>query len=203
MRTDPEAVRKERNKNNRKRGKQLEYDLSILFLGNRRGRIAYSGAGWEKGDCKIPLPNNSGTMYIEAKSRTLKHKYLGPGAKIEYGWFEKLQRETVAMQGRLGILALRFYHQPGIYIFFRLEDVPILESVSGHTLTFSGGTIDGRCSKAGKPFVACTVFRNQILEMMKQSGPLDTAPSVKFETPYGTYVIVEAERFKTFMGYPE
>lgn len=202
-RTDPDAVRKEINRLNRQRGKQLENDVSTLFLGNRRGRIAYSGAGWEKGDCKIPLPNNGGAMYIECKCRDLKHPKLGPGAKIEYKWFPKLEQETIAMNGRLGILALRFFHQPGIYIFFRVVDIPILESVSGNSLSFSGPVIDGRFSKAGKPFVACTIYRNQLLELFRSAGENDTAPNARYETTQNQYVIVEANEFKRFVGYPE
>jgi hypothetical protein len=202
MRTDPAAVRKEINRLNRQRGKQLENDVSTLFLGNRRGRIAYSGAGYEKGDCKISLPNDGGAMYVECKCRDLKHPKLGPGAKVEYKWFDKLQYETVAMQGRLGVLALRFFHQPGIYIFFRMVDIPILESVSGNSLQFSGPIIDGRFSKVGKPFVAYTLFRNFLLEQFKLAGVGDTAPNCQYATSGGTYVIVEANEFKRFVGYP-
>lgn len=202
-RTNPEEVRKEINRLNRQRGKQLENDVSILFLGNRRGRIAYSGAGYEKGDVRIPLPNDGGAMYVEAKCRDLKHPKLGPGAKIEYKWFSKLEQETRAMNGRLGILALRFFHQPGIYIFFRMVDIPILESVSGNVLSFSGPIIDGRFSKAGKPFVACTIYRNQLLQYFKSASPEDTAPNALYETSGGTYVITEANDFKRFVGYPE
>lgn len=202
MRTDPKEAAKKRGRQNKQRGKQLENDVSKIFLGSTKGRVAYSGAGHEKADVKIPLPHDAGIMYVECKNRSLKHPTYGPGAKIDYEWFEKLEKERIAMQGRIGAFALRFHNQGGIYFWFRIEDIPILQSVTDTPLVFNGPIIDGRFNKSGKAVLAYTIYRTNLLNLFTFAPNTDTCPNARYATTVGMYAVVNILDFKDFMGYP-
>lgn len=198
-RTDPDGARKERNRLNRKRGKKMETEISILFLGNTRGKVAASGAGSDKGDVKVPLPNNSGNCYVECKTSALRHEKLGAGIPLRFEWFDIIERNRIAMGHRMGILAIHFHQYSGNYIFFRTQDIPLIESISGNTYHFGGMVIDGRYSKAGKKRITDTFHRGIMLEGFKQST--GSFPNIRYETHSGQYVVVSVEDFKEILGY--
>lgn len=198
-RTDPDAARKERNRLNRKRGKQLETEISKAFLGNTRGKVSASGAGSDKGDVKIPLPHNSGNCYIECKTSALRNPRYGSGIPIRYEWFDIIERNRIAMGHRLGTLAIHFYNYSGNYIFFRYADIPILESISGNQIVCDGKILDYRYTKAGKALVTGTLYKQVLLDGFKESK--GTYPNVRYETFVGPYIIVSVDDFKNMLGY--
>lgn len=202
IRTDPDATRKERNRLNRVRGKRMETMISRLFLGNTRGKVAYSGAGAEKGDNKIPLPNQSGHLYIECKSSAFVNAIYGPGVPLRYDWFDTIERHRRAMGSTFGTLALHFHNHKGYYMLFRVEDIPILESISGNSgYSFNGPHIDNRYTKQGKPRMTDKFYRGKMLEGFKLCA--GTVPNIIYWTFAGPWVAVTVEDFKTLCGYPE
>lgn len=198
-RTNPDEARKERNRLNRKRGRQMESDVSKIFLGNTRGKVAASGAGSDKGDVKIPLPNNSGNLYIECKTSALRHATFGAGVPLRFDWFNIIEHNRLAMGSRLGILIIHFHQYSGNYVFFRVADMSIIESISGNSYHFGGKIIDGRYTKAGKALITNTFFRTTMLEGFKQST--GSFPNIRYETFIGQFVVVSVEDFKEMLGY--
>lgn len=201
-RTNPDEARRRRNALNRQRGKKMEREISKIFLGNTRGRVAFSGAGAEKGDNKIPLPNDSGYLYVECKTSELRHPQLGPGVPLRYEWFATIEKNRTAMGSKLGVLAIHFHQFSGNYIFFREDDIPLLESISGNSgYTFGGPILDYRYNKSGRPQVTDTFYRNRMLDGFRVST--GTVPNVRYDTFIARYVVCTVEDFKTLCGYPE
>lgn len=201
LRTDPKEARRKINANNKKRGKIMETRISKIFLGNTRGKVAASGAGDNKGDVSIPLPNYSGNLYCECKSRASFTKSKGAHIYIPFDWFTVIEHNRKAMGSRLGVLVIHFHNYSGDYVLFRQEDIPVIEAVSGNSYIFDGPVFDGRYTKGGKELKAGNLYREKMLKGFKEST--GTVPNIIFMAPSGGYVAVDLHDFKMLLGYSE
>lgn len=203
MRTDPKGARREINRLNRQRAKQMETRISKLFLGTTKGKTAQSGAGmWQKGDCDVPLPNDSGKLLIECKCSSAINGTFGATLPIQYSWFDKMEREKIAMGSRLAVLCIHYHNFTGDYVLFREIDIPIIEAIAGTTYTFAGPIVDGTHNKSGKKQVTDHIHRVWVLDAFRQTEN-DSAPNMRYQTHGGLYVLVDAREMKRILGYEQ
>lgn len=176
----------------------MESRISKYLGGNR---VFGSGAFWQKGDCIIPLPNNSGEFLIECKLSGSRHKTHGATVRIEFAWFPKLQKEVPAMgvRCRFGVLVIHYQQFSGDYVFLRAEDIPIVESITGKVLSFSGATIDARYRRNGESRLGYNLSRLALLSAFS-SALENEYKHAWFQTHLDRHVIISASDFKDILG---
>lgn len=192
----PKSSRQKINNLNRQRARQMEQRLSRYFGGNR---TPGSGAFWVKADINVPLPNNSGAFLIECKTSAERHPAYGATQRINLSWFEKIQREAIAMRSRFGVLIIHYQQFGGDFVFLRVEDIPIVESITGKTLSFSGATIDARYRRNGERRAGYNLSRISLLTAFS-SAPKEEYRHCFFQTHFDKHIVLSAVDFKDILG---
>lgn len=198
--TDPKEERKKRNNLNRQRAKNMESRISRLFIGNTRGKVAFSGAGWEKGDVKIPLPNQSGSLYIECKL-TAKLWYKIPQITVDHRWLVEVEKNRVAMGSRLGILIFHYHNCQGDYVMMREEDLDTVEQITGKRYTFTAPVSEELYLKNGKRKFIFPVVRTKLLKQF--STYTEPYGHTRFHSELGVYIIISVEDFMEMLGFTD
>lgn len=205
LRGDPKALRKQINKDNRDRGKRMETDVCKMYTGDTRAKVAQSGAGWHKGDLELALPDSAGKVYVECKLSEMKNPTLGPVLNISYRWFDVIEKNRKSMGDRLGVLVIRYHNDltrtgTKYYVFTRVEDIPIYESISGLPYSFSGpDIIDSTQYKNGK-FRSAYLLPKQQIEFGFSQTPAGEIRHTFFKAHAGMYIIVTIEDHKSMLG---
>ncbi len=189
---DSKVLRKEINRRNRMRAKEMERRLAKVFYGHR---TPMSGAGYVKGDCNLPLPNNAGAFMVECKLSSMRT--LGkPFFTIFSDWFPKIEREYKAMRSKFGMLAIHFHNVTGDYFFLHERDIEKVNASVGTAYTFmSNQTIDRYTLLSGKERKTVIISREEIL-------PQDTSqtiPHVWYQDSTGRYAIIDSLDFKRWL----
>lgn len=192
----PKSARQKINNLNRQRAKQMERRLSRFFGGNR---TPMSGGGWVKADINVPLPNDSGAFLIECKLSNADHHAFGATIRIDLSWLEKIARDAVSMRSRFGVLIIHYHQHAGDYIFLREKDIPVLESITGKSLSFSGATIDSRYRKNGEKRAGYNLSRLALLTALS-STPKEEIRHCYFQSHFDKHVIMSAVDFKDILG---
>jgi len=186
-------------KTNKRRGNALEYHVAKYLNGRRMiGSGAFKGY---KGDGEIQFINNPGKLIIECKSSSGVNARNESTVILYQKWFQKLYDDTIAMNGKFGILVIHFFRTQGYYVFMRSEDIkhvlidrfknkysdileqmlelPISVDIS---LNKHGRTILGYGTS--RTFIDCNMTSIQGMKAMQITMPL------------GNYIIMSMQQFR-------
>lgn len=98
------AKRKEINRKNKARSQSMEREVARI-LGGRR--VPMSGAGSMKGDCEIET-EKVGRIYVECKYSAQSHKVSGPSIRLDYRWFDKMEKDALSMKAKFPVLIVQY-----------------------------------------------------------------------------------------------
>lgn len=132
------AAYRANSKSIRARSSQMERNVAKYLLGKR---VPYSGAGAAKGDCEVET-DKIGRIFIECKYSASVHASQGPRIRIDFRWFDKIDRDAQIMKARFGALVFR-YHDVRLsnYVIIStdvLEKYDTIDRISGATIINSG-----------------------------------------------------------------
>lgn len=180
--------RKSINKTNRSRAQSQE-NWAANYLGLKR--VPQSGGGWSKGDVSGELPNDAGKLLLECKMSSAIHPVHGKSVKIDFSWFPKLQKEVEQMGALFGVILLHFHNQSrtDMPVFMRVEDVPLLEQVSGKPFYFSrlGQEFILGFDARGKVLKSADIYHKQLFQGTQYHMVV---------LPTGAYLVMRIEDFR-------
>ena len=111
--------RKQRNRLNRQRAKNMERRVARYLGGDRTPQ---SGAGNSKGDVAVLFTNRPGRYLVECK---LTDQWFNghPAMSLSKAWLLKIQEEARQMNALFGILVFRFHQRQDDYVLVRASDM--------------------------------------------------------------------------------
>lgn len=137
------AALRANSKQIRARSAEMERDVAKFLQGRR---IPMSGAGAYKGDCEVET-EKVGRIYIECKYSASRFRDKGPRIRIDFRWFDKMERDTITMRANFPVLVIK-YHGSGrltSYVIMRtdvLERYATTDCITG-AVTISAGDKSG------------------------------------------------------------
>lgn len=184
---------------NKRRGNALEYHVAKYLNGRRQiGSGAFKGY---KGDGEIPLINNPGKLIIECKSSANVSTEDESYVILMQKWFQKLYDDTIAMNGKFGILVVHFFRTQGYYVFMRSEDIQHLlidryQSKYSDTLQQMLAlpiVTDVSINKHGRVIKGYAMTRTFIDKNMVQ---INGFKAMQITMPLGNYIVMSMQQFR-------
>lgn len=185
------AAIRSRNLQSKRRAREMELRIAKYLLGHR---IPMSGAGALKGDCEV-VTDKVGKIFIECKYTAGRDKSNHPQIRLNFSWFDKMERDAISMRAKFAALIFRYhglrlsdYVIMPISAFVRYDDanrlinVAIIDGGDAHGMNLRRGTIDNAwqmnpnkeniallyCSRGQYVLMDLETFKDII------HGPLDT-----------------------------
>lgn len=167
----------------------------------RGSRTPGSGAMAKyKGDVSVDFINNPGKYIIECKLSALRNsKSDVPQLSIDFRWFEKMQREAIAVAAKFAVLVIHFHGLKEDYVFVRKDHFDWIYGKSTLFVLFEQvihniPIKDIMRFSDGKLRSTYTMNVNE-LHLLLNGTPRIGAVS----TPDGTYCILPLDTFRDLM----
>lgn len=154
-----------------------------------------------RGDGEIPLINNPGKLIIECKSSANVNNENESYVILMQKWFQKLYDDTIAMNGKFGILVVHFFRTQGYYVFMRSEDIQHLlidryQSKYSDTLQQMLAlpiVTDVSINKHGRNVLGYAMTRTFIDKNMVQ---ISGFKAMQITMPLGNYIVMSMQQFR-------